>query len=162
MARVTLNDGQSLYAFNDLFIGIRNHTSARYTLQFDHTQERQSSSGIIVSTPAGSTGWLSSVFNMSRGVAHFLGDSADIAAAPLSWEDRQLVFIVREPFRSKWSGADIVAGRILEGHELRIESHMPEGGIIFSDGVEADHLEFNSGATAQVSLADKATELVVA
>jgi NAD kinase len=32
MAQATLNDGQTLYAVNDLFIGPRSHGSARYTL----------------------------------------------------------------------------------------------------------------------------------
>ena len=35
--------------------------------------EAQSSSGLLVSTGVGSTGWLSSVYNMTCGVAHFLG-----------------------------------------------------------------------------------------
>ncbi|MEO8001793.1 MAG: sugar kinase, partial [Arenimonas sp.] len=61
MARARLNDGQELLAVNDLFIGMRNHVSARYELDFGKQHERQSSSGIIVSTGLGSTGWLRSV-----------------------------------------------------------------------------------------------------
>ena len=36
-----------------------------------------------------------------------------------------------------------------------------EGGVIFSDGVEADALAFNAGAVATISLAEKKTRLVV-
>ena len=43
-----------------------------------------------------------------------------------------------------------------------LESHMPEGGVIFSDGVEADYLQFNSGASATIGIAAKRTNLVVA
>ena len=32
---------------------------------------------------------------------------------------------------------------------------MPENGVIFSDGVESDFLEFNSGTEAIVRIADK-------
>jgi len=55
MARARLNDGQELLALNDLFIGRRTHVSARYALRVGDYVEDQSSSGIIVSTGAGST-----------------------------------------------------------------------------------------------------------
>lgn len=60
-AQATTNDGQSLLAVNDLFIGPKSHTSARYILQWNGTEEVQSSSGIIVSTGLGSTGWFQSI-----------------------------------------------------------------------------------------------------
>jgi hypothetical protein len=69
MARATLGDGQSLLAFNDLLVGRKTHVSARYHLiMHGRRSEDQSSSGIIVSTDAGFTGWLSSVLNGAAGV----------------------------------------------------------------------------------------------
>jgi hypothetical protein len=38
---------------------------------------------------------------------------------------------------------------------------MPQGGVIFSDGVESDFLEFNSGILARIGLAEKKLHLVV-
>lgn len=73
LAEVTLNDGQRLRAFNDLFIGARSHVSAQYRIACNKKSEVQSSSGVLVSTGAGSTGWVSSVFNMAAGVAKFCG-----------------------------------------------------------------------------------------
>jgi NAD kinase len=58
MAKATLNDGQVMYAVNDLFIGQRTHVSSRYHIQLGDRHEYQSSSGIIISTGLGSTGWL--------------------------------------------------------------------------------------------------------
>src|SRR3970282_1545599 len=58
MAKATLNDGQALYAFTDLFSGPRSPLSLRYRIEYAGRAEDQSSSGIIVSTGAGSTGWL--------------------------------------------------------------------------------------------------------
>ena len=58
MAIAELNDGQSLLAVNDFFIGRQTHVSARYSIKIDGREETQSSSGIIVSTGLGSTGWL--------------------------------------------------------------------------------------------------------
>ena len=54
MAKAEFNDGQSLLAFNDFFVGPKSHTSARYKINFNNISENQSSSGIIVSTNIGS------------------------------------------------------------------------------------------------------------
>jgi hypothetical protein len=39
---------------------------------------------------------------------------------------------------------------------------MPDGGVIFSDGVEADALLFNSGNVATIRAADRKARLVAA
>ena len=162
MAQASLADGQRLIGFNDLFIGARSHISARYTLQLDQRSERHSSSGIIVSTGAGSTGWLSSLFNMANGLAAaFSGAGQRISAPSLAWESDRLVFVVREPFASKTSAAGLVGGWIDPDQPLLVQSEMPSGGVIFSDGVETDFLAFNAGATATIALAEQQTHLVV-
>lgn len=160
MASVTLNDGQTMLAFNDLFVGRRSHVSARYNLKFEAKAETQSSSGLIVATGAGSTGWLSSIFNMVKGVNQVLGDRS---IQPKKWKlsDRKLIWAVREPFASKHSQATMVMGEIADGKSLVIESLMPDEGVIFSDGIESDFLEFNSGSLATISVASQQAQLVV-
>jgi NAD kinase len=160
LAEARLADGQRLLAFNDLFVGARSHVSARYRIAFAGAAESQSSSGVIVSTGAGSTGWLSSVFNMAAGVARLCGGGAGDPLR-LDWEDPRLVFVVREPFASRHSAAGLVAGVVAAGEELTIESLMPSGGVIFGDGIEADFLEFNSGAVARVAAAERGARLAV-
>ncbi len=168
MAEAQLNDGQKLLAFNDLFIGVRSHVSARYRIQVNGLEEHHSSSGIIVSTGAGSTGWLSSLFNMARGMArHYASDDEGgktelLSPLKLPWDTDHLVFVVREPFLSKTSGTNIVAGEITREAPLLLESEMPEGGVIFSDGVEVDYLAFNAGTIAEIRLAEQRTRLVIA
>jgi NAD kinase len=61
MARARLQNGQELLAVNDFFIGQRTHVSARYIIKHGGLKEPQSSSGVIVSTGLGSTGWMKSV-----------------------------------------------------------------------------------------------------
>jgi hypothetical protein len=164
MAEAALNDGQALLAFNDLFVGAKSHVSARYKIKLQNQEEHHSSSGIIISTGVGSTGWLSSLFNMANGMYEvFSQEHTDSVLPPvrMQWESDQLVFVVREPFISKTSGAEIVTGLVTPKAPLIIESEMAEGGVIFSDGVEADFLPFNSGATATINLAKKKTQLVV-
>src|SRR5258705_7913142 len=55
MAKATLNNGQTMYAVNDLFIGPKSHCSARYIISSGKVSETHSSSGVIVSTGLGST-----------------------------------------------------------------------------------------------------------
>lgn len=163
MAQVNLQDGQRLLAFNDLFIGPKSHVSARYQLTHMGESERQSSSGIIVSTGAGSTGWLSSLFNMANGIyTSFGGKTDNHLDFQLEWETRKLAFVVREPFQSIYTGTSMTAGLINENDHLELESFMPNNGKIFSDGIEDDYLDFNSGAIAKIGLADEKANIVVA
>lgn len=161
MAGVSLEDGQRLLAFNDFFVGTDSHASARYTLSINGQSERHSSSGIVISTPAGSTGWLSSFFNMTAGIMAFAGVRGEPQPVRMQWDERRLIFFVREPFASKWSGVELVAGEIAGDAQLTVESHMPEGGIIFSDGMQQDFLRFGAGSTATFRLAEKTTRLIV-
>jgi hypothetical protein len=166
MARATLGDGQSLLAFNDLFIGRKTHVSARYHLTHGRRSEDQSSSGIIVSTGAGSTGWLSSVLNGAAGVVEPLAGKEAVAPVRegfrFAWDAPQLCFSVREPFVSKASSAGIVWGEVWAREALEVTSQMPQDGVIFSDGVEADYLSFDSGAVASISIAEEKARLVAA
>ncbi|MDR2869601.1 MAG: hypothetical protein LBV04_04040 [Deferribacteraceae bacterium] len=258
MGEVRLPDGQSLLAVNDFFIGQKSHVSARYIIKHAGVREPQSSSGIIISTGLGSTGWMKSVLAGARGVnAAVLGspygmvqneelieddiihkepaligkamvqrsasmiddyesedyelpaylrkqveedeeeffayDSLEVAPAaePVAtisrapalkkatiarkkefgmsdlasvvgqWESKELLFAVREPFPSKTSGTSLVFGKIGEGESLRVESMMGENGIIFSDGIESDFLEFNSGTEASIGIAKKTGRIII-
>jgi NAD kinase len=160
LAAAKLNDGQRLLAFNDLFLGAQTHVSARYRIRWGEREERQSSSGVLVSTGAGSTGWVSSVFNMASGVATLAGGHA-VKAVRLDWEDRRLLFVVREPFASRHSEATIIAGIVEQKQSLVLESLMPSGGVIFSDGIESDYLRFNSGSAVVIEAAEETAQLVV-
>ena len=165
LAEATLPDGQRLLAFNDFFIGSRTHVSARYRLEHAGRTESQISSGVIVSTGAGSTGWLSSVFNMANGLHASFGTRSGAFAVQhpmrLDWSDPRLIYVVREPFASKQSGVTMTAGVLEGGEEIVAESLMGENGVIFSDGIESDYLEFNSGAIARVRAARERAMLAV-
>jgi NAD kinase len=163
MAEVHLNTGQSLYGVNDLFIGPRSHTSARYTIQTGERTEDQSSSGVIVSTGLGSTGWLRSILAGATGIAAAVSGKPAQARKERSfgWDADYLYFSVREPWPSKNSAADITFGKITPDNPLRLWSQMPENGIIFSDGIEADFLQFTAGTQATIGVAPKKGHLVL-
>lgn len=148
MVEVRLDDGQTLAALNELFIGHRSHQSARYVLQFDEEEEFQSSSGVIVSTGTGLTGWARSIM------------AATHRQAEIAPDDRRAVYFAREPWPSKVTGCALTFGEIGQNINLSLTSRMNEGGVIFADGVEQDYLRFNWGIEAKVTLSGRTLNLV--
>lgn len=153
LAEATTSDGQRLLAVNDLFIGRRDHVSARYTIELGKRSESQSSSGIIVSTGVGSTGWMRSILTGAQAVAQTWGMATGTPRIePMPWNTASLAYFVREPFPSVGLGVSLVAGLIDD--PLKVVSAMPEAGVIFSDGVAADAVEFHSGLNATIKIAE--------
>lgn len=148
-AEAKTNDGQRMLAVNDLFIGPKSHSSALYNLSWAGQMEFQSSSGIIVSTGFGSTGWFQSILAGALGVT---GESSHDLKQGFAWHDERLQFAVREPFPSRNTGTRLVFGEVTAKKKLWLESLMPENGVIFSDGIEKDYLTFNSGCIADITL----------
>ncbi len=163
LAQVELNDGQRLVAVNDFFIGQKTHVSSRYTLHIDSLQERQSSSGIIISTGLGSTGWLKSIIAGASRLMSQMGETqvSDRSVGNIPWNADYLLYSVREPFPSRNSAASLVFGQVTQDKPLRILSEMAENGVIFSDGIESDYLAFNSGIQATIYPAEHKGRLVI-
>ena len=163
MAEAKLNTGLSLCAVNDLFIGMKSHSSARYRISIGDMAENHSSSGVIVSTGLGSTGWFRSLITGATGVTQASGNASGVVASDtrFPWESDFLYFTVREPFPSNTTGTSLIFGQVTPERPLVLESQMGENGVIFSDGIEHDFLEFNSGTKATISLASRKGNLVV-
>ena len=147
MAKASSRDGQEMLAVNDLFIGPRTHTSAQYDLRWNKKTESQSSSGIIVSTGLGATGWHKSIITQAKQIAGGVLD--------------RLTFVVREPYPSRSTQAEIVYGKLGKADTFRIVSKMAVNGVVFSDGMESDAIEFNAGSEIEIGIADKKGNLVV-
>ncbi len=148
MVVAELDDGQRLLALNEVFIGHESHQSARYLLKVGAVAERQSSSGLIVATGTGATGWARSI-HQATGSALALPVATDAA----------LVFFVREAFPSVATGTSVTEG-CLEGDALQVTSEMNSGGVIFGDGIEADRIELRWGQRVSVHQADRSLNLV--
>lgn len=150
MVKATLDDGQCLLALNEIFLGHRSHQSARYIIGLHNEIEHQSSSGIIVTTGTGATGWARSIKRERNTLLEL--------PAP---EEPTAAFFVREAWPSIATGTDITEG-LLRGKEvLDVTSEMNDGGILFGDGIENDFLRFDWGMTATVGLADRVLNIVV-
>ena len=156
MARARTADGQQILAVNDLFLGAASHIAARYKIEYRGHGEAQISSGVIVSTGAGSTGWRRSIV---CGAAKLCGENSDETDYRFALDARKLEFCVREPFESLASGADIIAGEIKLGDTLDLVSQMPQGGVIFGDGVTEDWIEWNAGVEVVIGVADEVLRL---
>ncbi|MBC7773180.1 MAG: NAD(+)/NADH kinase [Pyrinomonadaceae bacterium] len=149
MAEALREDGQRLVALNEVFVGHRTHQSARYRIHAADLSTRHSSSGIICTTGTGSTGWARSIASQ-RQLERELPAPGDAA---LAW-------LVREPFPSVTTTTDLDFGVITPDAPLRVESDMSENGVVFADGIESDYLEFVSGHTVEIRVAETRLSLV--
>lgn len=156
--KAVIDNDEIIWGINDIFIGRKDHVSARYLIDHNGQSESQSSSGIIVSTGIGSTGWMRSVAAMVSGLCG--GGHHRLSTLPYP-SDEELVFVVREPFPSPNTGTKIVTGRITTGGSLSVSSSMAEGGYIFSDGVIEKAVEWNSGSTVMITVGDRYITRVV-
>lgn len=148
MVEVELDDGQKLCALNELFVGQRTHQSARYELMLGERRAVHSSSGVIVSTGTGATGWAHSI-QLER-------------HSPLELPrptERMLAFFVREAFPSVATSTELTEGTVTGDAALAVTSRM-EDGVIFGDGIETDHLRFGWGIQATLRVASKTLCLV--
>lgn len=158
MAEVVLDDGQRLRALNEIFVGHRTHQSARYVLRAGQMEERQSSSGVVIATGTGATGWARSIARQRASLVNSQGQSEPSLPGPC---DRALAFFVREPFPSVVTGTDLEEGEVDEGDALELTSEMNDGGVAFADGIEDDRLTLGWGTTARVGVAEEVLRLVI-
>lgn len=151
MVEARLDDGQRVLALNEVFVGHESHQSARYLIRRSDSSEHQSSSGIIVTTGTGATGWGRSI-SLER--------QTELALpAP---EERRLCFFVREAWPSPSFGTGLTEGLMEATDSLEVISELEDGGVVFGDGIESDRLKFAWGMKATVSVAQERLRLVQA
>ena len=149
MVQAELDDGQRLLALNEIFVGHCSHQSARYHVSVGEATEHQSSSGVIVATGTGATGWARSI---SR-------ERATNLELPKPSEP-SLAFFVREAFPSVATSTALTSGRVGAGGSIEVVSEMSEGGVVFGDGIESDRIELPWGVCARLSVAEVRLALV--
>lgn len=150
MVQATLDDGQTLIALNDVYLGDPGHQSSRYTITVRGGTERQSSSGIIVGTGTGATGWTASIAS-DRGLQQLLPGAESTV---LSWW-------VREAWPSQATGVTLSSGDLDDGESLELvaESDLL---VAFGDGIERDRLSIAWGQHLSVGTSTHRLNLVVA
>ena len=147
MVEAELDDGQVLRALNEIYIGHPSHQSARYRIDVGAARERQSSSGVLVGTGTGATGWCQSVWRERR-------SRLTLPTRPAP----DLCWFVREAWPSPATGTDLTEGLLDDGDELAIiaESDL----VVFGDGIESDALTVSWGQRVTVRRAKTSLRLV--
>ncbi len=128
MVEAITDDGQELRALNEIYLGHPSHQTARYTITPpDAPAEPQASSGLIVATGTGATGWCRSVW-----LEHH---STLTLPQPT---DPRLAWFVREAWPSPVTGTSCTEGELTDsGLAITIES---EHLVLFGDGIETDNI----------------------
>lgn len=147
MVEATTDDGQSLLALNEIYLGHAGHQTSRYVLTPPDTDpERQASSGLIVATGTGSTGWCRSAW-LER-------HSPLTLPAP---DEQRLLWFVREAWPSPATGTAQTEGEISTSPlRITVESDRL---VAFGDGIEADHLTLSWGQTVTIGRATRTLRL---
>lgn len=148
MVEAVLDTGERLLSLNEIFVGHHSHQSARYRIQVADTAEDQSSSGMIIASGTGATGWARSIMAAT---------AEDVALSP---EEHAVAFFVREPFPSITTGTSLRFGK-LSDTPLTVVSRMNDGGVVFADGIEQDFLSFDWGRRVTVGASARTLRLVV-
>lgn len=148
MVEAVTDDGQQLLAVNEIFVGHASHQTAHYTLALsDGRAERQASSGVIVSTGTGATGWCRSVWEQR--------DSSLVLPGPT---EPRLAWFVREAWPSPATGTSLVEGDLSAAMlTLDVESDRL---VAFGDGIESDALAMSWGQRLTLRLAARQLRLV--
>ena len=147
MVEARLDTGERLLALNEVFVGHHSHQSARYRIACGDEAEDHSSSGLIVTSGTGATGWARSIMEATH------------EAVGLDPQERAVAFFVREPFPSIATGTTLRAGK-LTAAPLVVTSRMNDGGVIFADGIEQDYLAFDWGRGVTLGPAAQTLHLV--
>ena len=149
MVTAETDDGQRLTGLNEIYLGQPTHQTARYTLRLpDGRAEAQASSGLIVSTGTGATGWCRSAWLERK--------SPLVLPAP---QEGRLAWFVREAWPSPATGTAFTEGTLIAGQEMEVTAESDQL-VLFGDGIEADTIPLSWGQSARLRLADGSLRLL--
>jgi hypothetical protein len=152
MVEVVADDTQRLVALNEIYLGAAGHQTARYRLALDgdgRVAEAQASSGVLVGTGTGATGWIRSVWQERGGEGLELPDPSE----------RRLLWFVREAWPSPVTGTSLVAGELSAARRLTLTVES-ERLIAFGDGIESDAVVLTWGQRVTVGVCEERLRLV--
>lgn len=152
MVEVVADDTQRLVALNEIYLGAAGHQTVRYRLGLEGdggVAEAQASSGVLVGTGTGATGWIRSVWQERGGDGLELPDPSE----------RRLLWFVREAWPSPATGTSLVAGELSAARRLTLTVES-ERLIAFGDGIESDAVELTWGQRVTVGVCEERLRLV--
>ncbi|MBI3035355.1 NAD(+)/NADH kinase [Candidatus Woesearchaeota archaeon] len=122
-------------ALNEFFIGARkSYHAAKYTIQIGSRKEMHKSSGILVTTPAGSYAWARSCCGKT-----------------LPLDSKKYQFVVREPYEGNvFKNYRFKHGLLTRSQKISVISEMLDG-ILIADSVSREY-RFKNGSKATIAL----------
>jgi hypothetical protein len=149
MVEAVTDDRQRLAALNEIYIGQASHQTARYTLSLPGGHgERQASSGLIVATGTGATGWSRSAWLERKSTLALPGPA-----------DRRLTWFVREAWPSPATGTTLTEGDLAGEQALTVTAESDQL-VLFGDGIEADATPLAWGQSATIHLSTQTLQLL--
>jgi NAD kinase len=149
MVEALVDDGQRLCALNEVFVGPATHQTARYTIAFpDGRSERQASSGVIVSTGTGATGWCRSAWLERHSTLELPRPT-----------DARLAWFVREAWPSPATATGLTEGDLDQTGALYLTVESDRL-VAFGDGIEPDAISLAWGQAVQIRISDKRLRLI--
>jgi NAD kinase len=151
MVEAVTDDAQRLVALNEIYLGASGHQTARYRLGLDGdggVVEAQASSGVLVGTGTGATGWLRSVWQERHSSLPLPGPAED-----------RLLWFVREAWPCPATGTSLVSGDLAAQRVLTVTVES-ERLVAFGDGMESDAVELTWGQTVRVGVCGERLRLV--
>jgi hypothetical protein len=146
------------YALNDIFVGDYNNGSSKNLLSFDGKWYKQRSSGIVVTTGTGSTGWWSNTLMKKGFFAHY--------GKPFNPEIRIGKFVIKDLItKDKDFPGKIRGGTFGENNGIMIKSDNISNAVVQFDGSQKHYqnsraFDFNFGDFVKISLADHCTKTI--
>ena len=138
-----LNGRKLPLALSEVFVGAKmNVGMSRYIMNVGSMQFEQKSSGLIVATGAGSTGWYDAAYQTAYGEPDHFAKTQRVAK-----------FIGREMFKGHLTDSSLRHGIIHPGDELIITSLM-RNGIVSTDASEKMMFPIKNGEQVKISLSD--------
>lgn len=150
MVEAVADDTQRLLALNEIYVGQSTHQTARYRLRAPGTTaaEAQASSGVLVGTGTGATGWCRSAWLERRSPLRLPEPGARAAG-----------WFVREAWPSPVTGTTQTQGLVQASEELALTVESDRL-VAFGDGVESDALQLSWGQVVRIRVAAERLRLL--
>lgn len=130
-------------ALNEVYVGAANqfHTS-RYVIKLNGNEEEHRSSGVLVVTGSGSKAWYKSA-----------------GGTPFKFDEEKLVYLVREPYRSRIFNPQMITGYINKNEKIEFESKRENGGVVAIDSWPT--YDFNTRDVIEVRLSNQPLNVII-